>query len=436
MTSRTGVETIISRAIAASLPLGARIPPRALVRLVPPLPVAPSTGCRDLRELAERNVTFLSFLKHLSRCRDGDLVRGRVRSYIVNPTIASHRARKAAMRRHGFGGIGALVLTPSVECNLDCALCYNKCHTDPEVRLSLETMDRVVKQAVELGAARVSVVGGEPLMRWRDVHALAEANPGVLFTVMTNGTLLTPEIAHAFTALPNVELSFSIDGFRETNDRLRGRGTYDLVTSAMRLYRDVGGMVVYSPTITRESYREVLSDKFIDTMIANGAYMAYHHHYYLVGGQDRADLLLGAEERRWISRRIREVTTTRPLIVFDNLLSGLFRGGCHAVREYVHVNHRGGVEPCCMVPFAHGSVHDAPLAEILRSGFFSALRSMPADGSGIRRCLVGGSCLAFRDVVERESAVPSSPRSFEVFAGDRVARRAEMPTCFSADAAV
>jgi hypothetical protein len=89
-----------------------------------------------------------------------------------------------------------------------------------------------------------------------------------------------------------------------------------------------------------------------------------------------------------------------------------------------------------MVPFAHGSVHDAPLAEILRSGFFSALRSMPADGSGIRRCLVGGSCLAFRDVVERESAVPSSPRSFEVFAGDRVARRAEMPTCFSADAAV
>lgn len=428
------LDNAMGHAIAVTLPVSARISASRLLRLVPPLPVAPSTGCRNLRELAERNVSFLGFMKHLSKCDDGGLLRGRIQSYIVNPTISSHRAREAARRRDGSRGISALVLTPSVECNLDCELCYNKGHTDPDVRLSLETMDRVVKEAAALGASRVSVVGGEPLLLWRDLHALALANPETLFTIMTNGTRLTPEIGRAFAALANVELSFSIDGMRETNDRLRGEGTFDQVTDAMRRYRDLGGMVLYSPTITRENYREALSDDFIDLMIENGAYMAYHHHYYLVGGQDRVDLLLGREDRRWIAERIREVVATKPLIVFDNLLSGLFQGGCQAVKEHVHVNHRGGVEPCCMVQFAHGSVHDAPLAEVLRSSFYSAVRALPQDGKGIKRCLVGGSCPAFKEVVERESATPSSPHATDVFALDRAARRDEMPTCFSTGA--
>jgi MoaA/NifB/PqqE/SkfB family radical SAM enzyme len=422
-------------AIDAALPIASRLPAQRLARMIPRLPVDPVTGCRDLRELAESRAPFLRVLGHIHGRGDPALRRARVRAYVVNPLVASLRRRALAARRDGFRGIGALVLSPSVECNLDCALCYNKGHRDPEVGLSLELMDRVVKEGAALGALRVSIIGGEPLLRWRDLEALARLNPEVLFTVMTSGVLLTPEIAGALAARPNVELSFSVDGLRQTNDRLRGSGSFDRTTAAMALYRDAGGMLLYSPTVTSENHVEVLGDELIDRMIELGAYMAYHHNYVLVGGQQRADLLLSAAQRRWVSRRIREVVASKPIVIVDNVETSLFRGGCQAGREYVHVNHRGEVEPCCMVQFACASdnVHDRPLAEILRSGFLSRLArpdGVPADGRGIRRCLVGASSDAFREFVEREGAAPTGPRAVEVFSPDRDPIRRDMPTCF------
>ena len=424
------VENALGGAITASLPIISRIPGPKLLRMVPRLPVAASTGCQDLRELASRNVSFLSLLKHLkSRERPG-LKRARIRNYIINPIIASQRQRERVCKRLGHRGIGALVLTPSVECNLDCELCYNKHHTRPEARLDLDTMDRVVKEAKELGAYRVSVIGGEPLLLWHDVLLLAQSNPEVLFTIMTNGQLLTPEMAEGFAERGNVELSFSIDGLRETNDRLRGAGTFDQILAAMELYRSAGGMVLYSPTITSENYEEVLSDEFIDLMLAKGAYMGYHHHYYLVGGQNRAELLLSAEQRRWVAKRIAEVHASKPIILFDNVESQIFRGGCQAVNEYVHVNHEGYVEPCCMVQFAQDSVHSRSLGEILGSEFFQQIRCVEVDCQGIKRCLVGENHEPFETIVDQTAAAPTGPHALDVFDDERTSAASKMPTCF------
>jgi MoaA/NifB/PqqE/SkfB family radical SAM enzyme len=429
--SRRSVDGALGRALALALPLAARLPARTLAELVPPVPIDPRTGCRDLRDFAASRAPFLGVLAHINGLGDAAMRRSRVEAYLVHPVVTSRRRRAAARRRFGVDGLSALVVTPSVKCDLDCALCYNKGHRDPGVELPLDVMDRVVKEAASLGALRISIIGGEPLLRWRDVAALVERNPESLFTVMTNGQLLTTEVARAFAALPNVELAFSVDGRRETNDRFRGEGTYDRVVAAMACYRDAGGMLLYTPTITRENYREVLDDDFVETMIGLGAYMAYHHNYVMVGGQQRADLLLTADQRAWVSRRIREVVATKPILVVDNVESAIFRGGCQAGREYVHVNHRGEVEPCCMVQFARDDVRATPLVEILRSGFLAGVAKAPASARGVRECLVGAGREAFRTIVEREGAAPTGPFATGAFAADRERFRWDLPTCFA-----
>jgi len=412
----------LSSTISAALPVLSRVPSDRLLGLVP----------AGMRERAGRNLAAVNFLKHLSaRDDDAALTRARVQSYVVNPVVASRRNRMLAGARHGTGGVGALIITPHVECNLDCQLCYNKDHDDPEACLSPETMSRVVREGKALGAFRVSIIGGEPLLRWREILGLVEAHPDVLFTIMTNGTLLTGEMAASFARLSNVELSFSIDGFEETNDAMRGAGTYSKVIAAMARYRDAGGMLLYSPTVTSENYREVLSGDFIDLMLEQGAYMGYHHHYYLVGGQDRVELLLDRDQLRWIGRRAQEVMAAKPIMIFDNVLTGLFDGGCQAIKEYVHINHMGGVEPCCMVQFARDSVHDKSLVDALRSEFFSTLCDVPHDATGVKRCLVGGNCQAFKELVDQGDARPQAPHATDVFAHIDSDRQERLPTCFS-----
>src|SRR5437763_9577356 len=141
-------------------------------------------------------------------------------------------------------------------------------------------------------------------MRGKGIRDLARVHDEVVISVFTNGLLLTDEVAAELAACGNVELSFSIDGLEATNDASRGAGTFRKILEAMDRYREHGGMMVFSPTVTSENYQELLGDEFIDLMVSKGCYMGYYHHYDLIGGQNRTELLLSLEQLRWMEHRI------------------------------------------------------------------------------------------------------------------------------------
>lgn len=413
------------------LPAVSRLSVKQLTRMIPSLPVRNHPLGKNLREIVEKDPAYINFIRHISQRTSRSFMKSRIELYIVNAVVMSRLKRREAQKKFSIPGIGSMVITPGVECNLNCELCYNKHHFRPEDQLSLHTMDSVVEQGKDVGAYRVTIIGGEPLLRWKEICSLAEKNRDVLFTVLTNGTLLTREIAQTFAGLGNVEFCFSIDGFEETNDEWRGDGTFAQVIRAMEYYRDADGMVSFTPTITSENFFEVLSDDFIDLMIDKGAYMGYYHHYYLLGGQERTDLLLSEEQFKTMAKRIEEIVTNRPILLFDNVLSTIFQGGCQAVREYIHINHRGEVEPCCMVPFAVDNIHDKSLVEILKSPFFSSLKEIGKDSKGIKRCMIGPNSESLEQCVKRECAFDTTPRALDIFSDERTEVRSQMPTCFS-----
>jgi MoaA/NifB/PqqE/SkfB family radical SAM enzyme len=357
--------------------------------------------------------------------------------------ILSELARAEARRRHGIGGLQSIVLTPTVACNLRCEHCYNlfEIHEDNRERLPLDLMHRVIGEARALGAYRASFIGGEPLLRASDLAELGRAYPDVLMTVFTNGLLLTGAMADELAALGNVELSFSIDGFEVDHDRWRGPGTRRKTLESMARYHQAGGMALFSPTVTSENHRDLLSDRFLDEMAAHGAYMGYLHHYDLVGGQRRADWLLDRGQLAWMKARIEEIHRTRDLALLSNVVSDLVAGGCPAARDFVHINHKGEVEPCCMVPFAADNVKDRPLLDALRSPFFARISAIEPDAVGIKRCLVGENIGEMGAAVRAGEArgttlvasqsLPSARRSLPL--APRAAE--DLPTCFSQPAA-
>ncbi len=423
------------RAIKAALPLVSRVSNETLTALIPPLPVPREGGWDNLRDIVKEDTVLLNFLRHMAaRSQSPEQLSERIERFIVNPIVLGGQARRDAHKRHGIAGLGWISISPTVVCNLHCKLCYNltDIHHTPKECLPREVMDKVMREGKALGAYRFTFVGGEPLIRWRDIHAMAVKHREAMVTIISNGLLLTDEIAEAFAALPNVEISFSVDGFEKSHDDFRGEGTYHKVLRAMERYRDAGGMLLYSPTVTADNYREVFSDEFVELMISKGCHMGYYHHYDMIGGQARSELLLTGDQLRWIDRRITEIVSDKPIAITDQVLSRLLRGGCAAVRDFIHVNHRGEVEPCCMVPFAADSVRDRPLAEIMQSPFFARIGAVESDEHGVKRCLMGENTGVIEDAIGDGLAFGTTKLSSDLFAlprdhGDRL-----HPTCFSA----
>jgi MoaA/NifB/PqqE/SkfB family radical SAM enzyme len=227
-------------------------------------------------------------------------------------------------------------------------------------------------------------------------------------------------------------MSISIDGFAATHDKSRGEGTFDKIMRAMERYRDAGGMLIFSPTVTSANYREIFSDAFIDLMAEKGCYMGYYHHYDMIGGQDRKHLLLDMDQLRWIDKQINTLVATKPISISDQVLSRLLVGGCPAAKDFIHVNHRGEVESCCMVPFAADNIKDVSLADAMRSRFFQRINKIEADAGGVKRCLVGENTKEIEAAVAAGEAFGTTKTSPEVLLAQANEDGRLHPTCFSA----
>ncbi len=90
-----------------------------------------------------------------------------------------------------------------------------------------------VKEDFDLKRLYLCITGGEPLLRPEFFDILGYAHElGYRWGMTTNATLITGEVAHRLAEAGMRTVSVSIDGLRETHDRLRGlAGGYD---AAMR----------------------------------------------------------------------------------------------------------------------------------------------------------------------------------------------------------
>ncbi len=135
--------------------------------------------------------------------------------------------------------MGTFELTPY--CNLKCIHCYvTHCqHTEPVLNYT-ETC-RILDELVAEGCMWMLLTGGEPFLRndFIDIYTYAK-KIGLLLTVFSNATLVTPEIASCFHDLPPHLVEISILGATaETHDRITGiAGSFQSAMKGIKLLLD------------------------------------------------------------------------------------------------------------------------------------------------------------------------------------------------------
>jgi MoaA/NifB/PqqE/SkfB family radical SAM enzyme len=159
------------------------------------------------------------------------------------------------------------------ECPLRCPGCYayGDEHLGGDVNLrqvtdykGQELIDRVLAIVEEENPIHLSIVGGEPLVRFRELNELLPAleRRGIYTQVVTSAVRPIPI---EWASIPRVQMVVSIDGLQPEHDARRTPATYDRV-----LKHIAGHQVTVHCTITRQQVqREGYLDEFTRLWSAN-----------------------------------------------------------------------------------------------------------------------------------------------------------------------
>jgi radical SAM protein with 4Fe4S-binding SPASM domain len=130
-------------------------------------------------------------------------------------------------------------------CPLKCAHCYNNLPlNDQEAlqnELSFSDHCRILDELTDAGCLWITYTGGEIFTRkdFLEIYTHAKKR-GLLVSLFTNGTLLTPEIADYLSKLPPYVIEITLYGrSRETHERVTGvPGSYEKCMEGIRLLRE------------------------------------------------------------------------------------------------------------------------------------------------------------------------------------------------------
>ena len=281
-------------------------------------------------------------------------------------------------------GLRELWLHTNNSCNLACSHCLVNSGPGEAPGLPGETFRRILSDAIALGVERFYVTGGEPFLRpdiYELIRWITEKN-GKELILLTNATLFRGPRGGELDSLSRelVKLQVSVDGARpETNDPIRGAGTFEKAMEGMRLLAGLGFEVSLTTVVTRQNLPELtLLTEHAASAGAKSQHLMWSHRRGRARVSDNgffpetAEILEGVERTADRARSLgialdnlesaRRRTNGQPGIKYD-----LGNAGWDSLCIYAD----GTVYPSAALadhrPLSCGSVLDASLERILAS---------------------------------------------------------------------
>lgn len=320
-----------------------------------------------------------------------------------------HGTRTIRENRERYGcNIPWLILfDPTNACNMHCKGCWSGTYGHKS-SLTFEEMDKIVTEGKALGVYLYMMTGGEPLVRKKDIIALARKHHDCYFGAYTNSTLIDEALCEEVRKLGNLTFLLSIEGTPESNDARRGDGHYEAAMRAMDLLKAHGILFGTSVCYTRDNIESVTSDEFFRMLEEKGARFGFYFHYMPTGKNAVPALLPTPQQRAYMIKRIREVRADSKFCFYpmDFQNDGEFVGGCIAGgRNYFHINANGDAEPCVFIHYSDASIRDHSILEILQSPLFMEYhRGQPFNENHLRPCPMLENPERLSEMVKRAGA--------------------------------
>ncbi|MCM8792191.1 MAG: radical SAM protein [Candidatus Omnitrophica bacterium] len=330
-----------------------------------------------------------------------------IKNFFVNAIFRGVTKNKEYSEKYGFSPPWFLVLSPTMRCNLNCVGCSTRRYTKQD-DLSIELIDRILREAKEMGIYFIVTQGGEMFV-YEEMFKVYKKHSDVYFQVYTNGTLIDKKIAGILAKLGNVAPMISIEGFEETTDRRRGKGVFQKAMQAMDNLRETGCFFGASVTQTRFNSEEITSDEFFKMLLDKGCFVIWFFQFLPIGKDPDIELMATPQQRHKLYLKICEIRQKLPIFIGDFWNDGPFVGGCIAAgRRYVHINNKGDVEPCAFVHFAVDNIKEKSLREALSSPFMRLLRQFqPFTDNLLTPCMIIDQPEILRRVVQNTGARPT-----------------------------
>jgi len=347
---------------------------------------------------------FINLMK-----RDRRQVANVVKLLFGNCSLRWIEKSKRLEKGYGFTAPYSILISPTMKCNLRCKGCYAEDYRQ-DADLPMEIFDSIISQGKELGVYLYTILGGEPFVKFDDLYAIASKHSDCLFQVFTNGTLITEKVAERIAELKNVIVVFSVNGDKEEVDYMRGPGIYDRVIKSMNLMNQRNLMFGMSLVLTSRNYPLMTSEEFYKSWEARGVMYAWNFLFMPVSKNPDLTLMPTPVQRVTYGEYIKEYREKHPLFIMDFWADAPAVHGCIAGgRRYLHINHKGDIEPCIFAHFATHNIREHSLLEALKSPFFTAIRQhQPHTDNLLRPCMIIDNPEVLRGICKRHNARPTA----------------------------
>ena len=328
-----------------------------------------------------------------------------VEAVVINGTVLGTPTTIKNQKKYKCSIPWAILMDPTSACNLHCTGCW-AAEYGGRMNLSLEQLDSIIRQGKALGIHVYLYSGGEPFVRRHDLIRLCELHPDCGFLAFTNGTLIDDAFADELLRVKNLVPAISVEGFEAETDSRRGQGTYRAVVDAMERLRARKLLFGISCCYTSKNVDVIGSEAYFDAMIAHGAKFAWLFTYMPIGADAVPELMVTAEQRRFMFEQVHRFRKTKPIFTMDFWNDGDAVGGCIAGgRGYCHINANGDMEPCAFIHYSDSNIRQKSLLECFRSPLFLAYRrNQPFNDNMLRPCPVLDNPGRLTQMVEESGA--------------------------------
>ena len=304
-------------------------------------------------------------------------------------------------------------------CNLRCTHCLSAgLRGQGRGELDLEQCRTLLDELARMEVFQLNFGGGEPFLRddFLDILRYAQFR-GITCCVSTNGTLLDGSLVDELLRMAPVYLQVSLDGARaETNDAIRGRGTFTRILAGIELLSERGypdfslNLVVTRLNVTEVAEFDRLARHYgaktrLSRFRPSGAACGIWDDYRLT-----PDQLVGLSA--FLGHHPEILTGDSFFALTPNNRRAMGLNMCGAAKMTCAVAPDGGVYPCAFLsdPVFHaGNVTVEPLSLIFRSSpVLERFRELDVEAchSCDRFSVCHGGCPAVASFVTESLGLP------------------------------
>lgn len=143
-------------------------------------------------------------------------------------------------------------------CNMRCQHCGSSCAQPYLDEMTTKECLHVCDELINMGVKFVTLTGGEPTTK-KDWYVIAEklSKAGIYTNIISNGWFVEDDLVEKIKQAGIAICAISIDGVKETHDKIRKEGSFEKDLLALKKLKYHGVQTIVATTINNENIEEL-----------------------------------------------------------------------------------------------------------------------------------------------------------------------------------